>query len=144
MGTRFLATHESRWHPKTKQALLDAGDGSTVVWRDPRGQAGDRWPLERTLKNRFTEKYLEMLAKGAAADELEGFLEDYRDTAGKGLERKAGGYFEADLEWGEVSMGAVSGLIKELKDAGDVVTDMVAEAEKVLARLRKDPLPARL
>lgn len=144
MGTRFLATHESRWHPKTKQALLEAGDSSTVVWRDPRGQEGDRWPLERTLKNRFTERYLEMLSKGVAAKDLEGFINDYQDTTGKGMERKGGGYFEADLEWGEVSMGAVSGLIKELKHAGDVVTDMIAEAEQVLARLNKDPLPPRL
>ena len=144
MGTRFLATHESRWHPKTKQALLDAGDSSTVVWRDPRGHQGDRWPLERTLKNRFTEKYLEMLANGATAKELAGFIDDYQDTANKGMERKGGGYFEADLEWGEVSMGTVSGLIKELKHAGDVVTDMITEAEKVLARLHKDPLSARL
>ena len=144
MGTRFLATHESRWHPETKQALLDARDDTTVVWRDPRGAEGKRWPLERTIRNKFTEKYFEMERTGATAEELQAFIEDYTDPADRGLERKAGGYFEADLEWGEVSMGAVSGLIKSLRHAGDVVTDMIAEAENVLARLHEDPVPARL
>ena len=144
MGTRFLATHESRWHPETKQALLDARDDTTVVWRDPRGAEGKRWPLERTIRNKFTEKYFEMERTAATAEELQAFIEDYKDPADRGLERKGGGYFEADLEWGEVSMGAVSGLIKSLKHAGDVVTDMIAEAENVLARLHEDPVPARL
>ncbi len=144
MGTRFLATHESRWHPKTKQALLDAGDSATVAWRDPRGHGGSRWPLERTFRNKFTEKYQEMDRNGATKEELEAFINEYRDPAKRGLDRKAGGYFEADLEWGEVNMGAVSGLIKELKHAGDVVTDMIAEAEGVINRLHTVPLPARL
>ena len=144
MGTRFLATHESRWHPKTKQALLDAGDNATVPWRDSRGHGGNRWPLERTFRNKFTQKYQEMDKNGATKEELEAFIDEYQDPAKRGLDRKAGGYFEADLEWGEVNMGAVSGLIKELKHAGDVVTDMIAEAEGVLNRLHTDPLPARL
>ena len=144
MGTRFLATHESRWHPKAKQALLDAGDNATVPWRDSRGHGGSRWPLERTFRNKFTEKYQEMDRNGATKEELEAFIDKYQDPANRGLDRKAGGYLEGDLEWGEVNMGAVAGVIRELKPAGDVVTDMIAEAEKVLTRLRADPLPARL
>ena len=140
MATRFLATHESRWHPRTKQALIEAGDNATVAW----GKTILKGALARSLKNRFTEKYLEMEKNGAPAEELQAMIENYRDPASRGLDRKAGAYFEADMEWGEVVMGAVSGLIKEIKSASDVVTDMVAEADRVLARLNANPLPARL
>jgi NAD(P)H-dependent flavin oxidoreductase YrpB (nitropropane dioxygenase family) len=139
MGTRFVATHESRWHPAVKRALLNAGDGATVAWGKALGSG-----LGRTLKNSFTERYLEMEASGATAEELQTFIDGYTDPANRGLDRKAGGYFEVDLQWGEIYMGAVSGLIKELKHAGDVVTDIIAEAEGVLNRLHADPLPARL
>ena len=139
MGTRFVATHESRWHPAVKRALVDAGDSNTVAWGKTLGSG-----LGRTLKNRFTEKYLEMEANGATAEELQPFIDGYKDQANRGLDRKAGGYFDVDLEWGEIYMGAVSGLIRELKSAGDVVPDMIAEAQNVLVRLRADPLPARL
>jgi enoyl-[acyl-carrier protein] reductase II len=139
MGTRFVATHESRWHPAVKRALLNAGDGATVAWGKALGTG-----LGRTLKNSFTEKYLEMEANGATAEELQTFIDGYTDPANRGLDRKAGGYFEVDLKWGEIYMGTVSGLIRELKHAGDVVTDMIAEASKVLTRLHTDPLPARL
>ena len=139
MGTRFVATHESRWHPAVKQALLDTSDSTTVAWGKTLGTG-----LGRTLKNKFTEKYLEMEADGATAEELQTFIDGYKDRDNRGLDRKAGGYFDVDLEWGEIYMGAVSGLISELKSAGDVVPDMIAEAQNVLARLQADRVPARL
>jgi NAD(P)H-dependent flavin oxidoreductase YrpB (nitropropane dioxygenase family) len=139
MGTRFLATHESRWHPEVKRILLGANDSTTVAWGKTLG-AG----LGRTMKNKFTEKYLDMEAQGATAEELQTFIDGYKDQADRGLDRKAGGYFDVDLEWGEIYMGAVSGLISELKNAADVVPDIIAGAEKVLARLHADQVPARL
>ena len=139
MGTRFVATNESRWHPAVKQALLDAGDSNTVAWGMTLGVG-----LGRSLKNKFTEKYLEMEANGATAEELHTFIDGYKDRDNKGLDRKAGGYFDIDLEWGEIYMGAVAGLISEIKNASDVVWDMIAEAQNVLTRLHVNPVPARL
>lgn len=136
MGTRFIATHESRWHPKAKQALLDAGDSATVAWGKGLGVG-----LGRSLKNRFTDKYLELEEGGSSTEELQAFIEDYIDPKDRGLERKGGAYLEGDLEWGEMLMGAVSGVIKELKHASDVVTDMVNDAKVILDRLHTDPLP---
>ncbi|MBI2166250.1 MAG: nitronate monooxygenase [Chloroflexi bacterium] len=139
MGTRFLATHESRPHPRAKQAIVDADDTATVAWGKKLGVG-----LGRTLKNRFTQKYLEMELSGATAQKLQAFVEEYRDAWGKGLERRAAAYFVPDLEWGEFYMGAVAGLIREIKGAGDVVRDMAAGVDKVLARLSSDPLSPRL
>lgn len=131
MGTRFVATHESRWHPEVKRALLDAGETATVTWGKALGTG-----LGRTLRNKFTDKYLDMETKGATAEELQEFIDTYNDKDEEGRERKAGGYFGVDLEWGEIYMGAVSGLIKDLKGAGDVVTDIVGEAKNVLGKLQ--------
>ena len=78
-----------------------------------------------------------METKGATAQELQEFIDAYVDQDEKGRERKAGGYFGVDLEWGEIYMGAVSGLIKDLKGAGDVVTDIVGEAKNILEKLQK-------
>ncbi|MBI2166320.1 MAG: nitronate monooxygenase [Chloroflexi bacterium] len=139
MGTRFLATYECRWSQKTKQALINAHDGATVAWGKILGTG-----LGRTLKNRFTEMYFEMEMKGATAAELQAFIDGYKAPSGRGLDRKAGAYFDADLEWGEVYMGMVSGLIKDIKHAGDVVKDIMAEAERVVARLGAERMPARL
>ncbi|MBI2166251.1 MAG: nitronate monooxygenase [Chloroflexi bacterium] len=140
MGTRFLATHESRLHPKAKQAIVEADDTGTVAWGRRIGTG-----LGRTLKNRFTQKYLEMELSGASGLELVQFVEEsYQDPTGRGLQRRESAYFNADLEWGEMYMGAVAGLIREIKGAGDVVRDMVADFDKVMARLNRDPLPTRL
>ena len=51
-----------------------------------------------------------------------------------------------NMEWGEVYMGTVSGLINEIKSAGDVPRKMVAGVGKILARLEAlntNPAPAR-
>ncbi|MCZ6789526.1 MAG: nitronate monooxygenase, partial [Chloroflexi bacterium] len=98
MGTRFAASKESRLHPNMKQAFLDAGDNATVVWgrkalkegarpkRDMakllagRGGSG----LGRTLRNKFSEKYLEMETSGVPVEEVLEFLESYQDPSGEG------------------------------------------------------------
>jgi len=144
MGTRFLATQESRIHPRAKQAIVEADDAGTVAWGKALGSG-----LGRSLKNKFTQKYLEMELGGGSGSELMHFVEEtYEDPTGRGLNRRASSYFNADLEWGEMYLGAISGLIREIKGAGEVVRDMVAEAEKatekVLSRLKGDPDPLSL
>ena len=104
MRTRFAATKESRLHPNMKQAFLDAGDNSTVVWgrkalkeraRPPRdmakllaGRGGTG--LGRTLRNKFSEKYLEMETSGVPVEEVLEFLESYQDPSGMGRDRTSG------------------------------------------------------
>lgn len=139
MGSRFAATHESRIVPKAKEALVKADDTATVAWGKKEGGG-----LGRTLKTPFTEKYLEMEMNGASAEELKAFHDSYRDPANRGLDRRGGAYFEADLEGGTFFAGAVVGLIKEIKHAKDVVKDIAKDADKVLARLNSERLPARL
>ena len=139
MGTRFAASNECRWGEKAKRALIEADDGATVVWGKTLGHG-----LGRTLKNKFTDKYLEMEGSGATAQELQAFMSRYVDPAERGLDRRAGAYFEGDIELGTPFMGAIAGLIKDIKPAAEIVSDIVTEAEKVLARLNKERMSSRL
>ena len=160
MGTRFAASKESRLHPNMKRAIVQAGDNATIVWgrkalkerfrpeRDMfkllagRGGTG----LGRTLRNKFSEKYLELETSGAPIEEVLEFLESYQDPSGEGRDRTSAAILGGDMEWGEVYMGAVSGLIDEIKSAGDVVREMVEGVDKILARLEAlntNPAPAR-
>ena len=160
MGTRFAATKESRLHPNMKQAFLDAGDDATIVWgrkalKERARPEQSMWKrlagrggsgLGRTLRNKFTEKYLELESSGVPVEEVLEFLESYQDPSGDGRDRTSAAILGGDMEWGEVYMGAVSGLIDEIKSAGDVVREMVDGVDKILARLEAlntNPAPAR-
>ena len=156
MGTRFAATRESRLHMKTKQAIVDADDKATIIWGRKTEQLGVRperdiakiiagrggGGLSRTLRNRFTGKYYEMETGGTPVEELVAFVEDYEDLSGKGLDRTAGAILGGDVEWGEAYMGAVSGLVREIKSAADVVRNIVEGVDQVLARLNTNDVQA--
>jgi nitronate monooxygenase len=69
MGTRFLATHEARAHPRYKQKLLESTEESTIRTI----LFGHGWPHapHRTLRTEFVEQWLgnEARAQQSRADE---------------------------------------------------------------------------
>ena len=75
MGTRFLATQECSAHAKTKQAVLEAGDTSTVVFGLCTG-------ISRCLKNVCTNRHKEMEASGANFDQLRDYERSHNDLGG--------------------------------------------------------------
>ncbi|MBI4295276.1 MAG: nitronate monooxygenase [Chloroflexi bacterium] len=119
IGTRFVATLECCAHPAIKKAIVEAIDTGTVITARKLGPT-------RVLKNQLTARLLEMEAAGASAEELVKFL---------GSSRSRLGQLEGDLAEGEAYCGAIAGMIKEVVAAGDVVRSIVADADKVLARL---------
>jgi enoyl-[acyl-carrier protein] reductase II len=44
--------------------------------------------------------------------------------------------FEGDLEEGELEIGQIAGLINEIKPAGDIVKEMIAEFELEKLKIR--------
>src|SRR5262249_59394615 len=62
LGTRFLASAESRAHPHYKQRLLEAEEGGTVRTI----LFGHGWPNapHRTLRTAFVEQWLDQEARG--------------------------------------------------------------------------------
>lgn len=119
VGTRFAATRESSAHPAFKAAVVAAGDTDTVL-------ALKQVVPVRLLKNPFARQVLEREAAGAGREELVELL-------GTGRARR--GMFEGDLEEGELEIGQVAGLVRDIPPAGEIVRRIVAEYEAVRGRL---------
>lgn len=111
IGSRFVATPESSAHPAFKQMILEARDGDTMLALKKIGSV-------RLLSNKFFREVSRLESEGASPEELVGLL-------GKGRARR--GMLEGDLDEGELEIGQVSGLIRELKPAGEIVEEIMKE-----------------
>lgn len=111
IGTRFVASEESSAHPQFKQAVIDAGDGDTLLTMKS-------LVAVRLLRNEFFRKVHEMERSGASAEAMQELL-------GKG--RAKLGMFEGDLTEGELEIGQASALIREIKPAGKIVEEIISE-----------------
>ncbi len=121
MGTRFMATTECDTHPNVKKAIIEAIDTSTVACAGVMGMA-------RGIRNNLTEKCLKVAAGGGSLIDVSML---YRGTIIPGL-------LEGDVTDGSVGCGAVAGMITDIKDAADVVKDVVKEAERIVSELKKN------
>ena len=70
------------------------------------------------IKNEFYKQVQEAEDRGASAEEIKALL-------GKGRSKK--GIFEGDLVEGELEIGQIASLIKDLPLAGDVVKSIITE-----------------
>jgi len=111
IGSRFVTAEESSAHPLFKQKILEAQDGDTQLCMK-------KLVGVRLLKNKFYTDLEKIEMKGASADEISALL-------GRGRAKK--GMFEGDTEEGELEIGQISGLIHEIKPAGDIVKEIVEE-----------------
>ena len=114
IGSRFVASVESSAHPDFKKAVLKAGDGDTKLTLK-------KLVPVRLIKNEFFNRINNAEAGGATREEL-------MEMLGKG--RAKLGMFEGDLNEGELEIGQVSGLIKNIKPAGEIITEIVDEFYK--------------
>jgi enoyl-[acyl-carrier protein] reductase II len=121
MGTRFMATTECDAHPNVKKAIIEAIDTSTVACAGVMGMA-------RGIRNNLTDKCLKVAAGGGSLIDVSML---YRGTIIPGL-------LEGDVINGSVGCGAVAGMITDIKDAADVVKDVVKEAERIASELKKN------
>ncbi len=119
VGSRFVATDEASSHIEFKKQVVEAKEGSTKL------MLKELAPV-RLLKNKFYEDLEELYTTGPSVDELKTLL---------GRARAKRGMFEGDLIEGELEIGQVSALIHEIKPAGEVVNDMVAEFQESIASL---------
>ena len=111
IGSRFVASVESSAHINFKNKVINCIDGETVLTL--KGLS----PV-RMIKNKFYEKILEAEKRGASIEELDEIL-------GRGRAKK--GMFEGDLDEGELEIGQVSGFIKDIKPAAQIVSDIMRE-----------------
>ena len=114
LGSRFAASVESSSHEKFKQAIVDAQDGDTHV------TLKELAPV-RLIKNKFFHDVVALYAKAPTVDDLKALL---------GRARAKKGMFEGDLEEGELEIGQIAGLIHDIKPAGDILREIIADFEK--------------
>jgi len=101
-----------------KQKMIDAVDEDTVISRAFTGKTA------RMLKNKLSERwesakmpYLPMPLQGILISELQAGI------------RRAG-----LVDWTSNFAGQISGMIKEIKPAGEIVEEMVEEANEILTK----------
>lgn len=111
MGSRFVLSEESSAHQNFKNAILQSSDGSTEL------SLKQLTPV-RLLKNKFYEAIKQAETNCASKEEL-------MELLGRGRAKK--GMFEGDLVEGELEIGQISGYLKTIKPAAEIIKEIVEE-----------------
>ena len=111
IGSRFVASEEASAHINFKNEVVKAGEGDTHL-------ALKKLVPVRLIKNDFCKEVIEKENSGANREELTELL---------GKARAKLGMFEGDTEKGELEIGQVSALIKEIKPVRNIISDIILE-----------------
>ncbi len=117
IGTRFVASEEASSHLSFKQAVINSGEGDTQL-------VMKKLTPVRLLKNAFYRQVQEAEARGADETELKRIL---------GRARAKLGMYEGNMEEGELEIGQVSALVKNILPAGMIVASIWKEFREALA-----------
>jgi enoyl-[acyl-carrier protein] reductase II len=120
IGSRFVASEEASSHLNFKKAVINSSEGDTIL------TLKELAPV-RLMKNQFYNDIVKAGQNGAS-------VEDLKKLLGKGRAKK--GMFEGDLNEGELEIGQVSALIKDIKPAADIVREIWLQFNEAL----KNPL----
>lgn len=116
LGTRFVATIESSAHDHFKQAILKAGPESTML------SMKNLIPV-RLLKNKFFEEVKKLEDQGANSSELERLLGHGRAKIGMLL---------GDIEQGELEIGQIAAIVRDIPSVEELVQRLVQEQRSVM------------
>lgn len=108
IGSRFVCTEEASSHLAFKEAVIKAAEGDTFL-------SMKKLTPVRLLKNNFFEEVRAAEFLGANEDELKKLL---------GRARAKKGMFEGDVGEGELEIGQVSAMIKNIIPAAQVVSEI--------------------
>jgi len=117
VGSRFVASEEASSHISFKNAVINSNEGDTILTMK------QLTPV-RLIKNKFFEAVQNAEQKSASVDELKQLL---------GRARAKKGMFEGDLNEGELEIGQVSSLIKNILPAAAIVDEIWSEFINALA-----------
>lgn len=122
IGTRFALTKESSAHENFKQLCLSLNEGDTKLLLK-------KLAPTRLVKGDFTTAVEEAEARGASVDEL-------KELLGKGRAKK--GIFEGNLQEGELEIGQIASLFREIQTVEEVMKEIVEEFRKGKERILGD------
>ena len=114
IGTRFALTEESSAHENFKQLCLNLNEGDTKLLLK-------KLSPTRLVKGEFTTAVEEAEARGASAEEM-------KELLGKGRSKK--GIFEGNLQEGELGIGQVASLFREMQTVSEVMKEIMEDFRK--------------
>ncbi len=121
IGSRFVATPEASSHINFKERVVNSKEGDTQL-------SLKKLTPVRLIKNKFFEQVQSAEDSGASVEELQSLL---------GRARAKKGMFEGNLDEGELEIGQVSAIIKEVKPAAEVVKEIWNDYNSTLISLSK-------
>jgi len=124
VGTRFVATKEAFGHDNYKHKIVEATEEGTQVTRCFTGKDC------RVIKNRYQEQW----------EDRQGEIKPFPFQMMVDSEKLDGAIRWGNTDLGLMPAGQISGAIHEVKSAGDVVREIIEEAEEVLSRLAEKHL----
>ncbi|MEY4875584.1 MAG: hypothetical protein RL708_733 [Bacteroidota bacterium] len=113
IGTRFVASNESSAHIDFKKKVIETNEGDTML-------ALKKLTPVRLIKNKFFNDAFTAEQNGADAETLQHIL---------GRARAKKGMFEGDMNEGELEIGQIASLVKEIKPAAEIVKEIWNEFE---------------
>jgi enoyl-[acyl-carrier protein] reductase II len=116
IGTRFVATQEASAHEKFKKLVVDSKPTDTMLMMK-------NYVPVRLYKNEFFHRILQAEKECAPKERLIEIL-------GKGKARS--GMLEGNIEDGEIEIGQVSALIKDIPSVNDLVQRLMAEYNQII------------
>ena len=124
MGTRFIASTEAHAGALYKQVIVDADDEDTVISRAYSGKT------MRVHQNEWTKDW------ERHPQDIQKFPAQAMFSHQAGVMGGIGGQIEGlDINRSAFAMGQGSGAIYDVKPAGEIVREIVAEAEAVIGRM---------
>lgn len=109
MGTRFALSQESSADESFKKLCINLNEGDTML-------ALKKIVPTRLIKNDFYKEIEEAEARGALPEEL-------KEILGRGRAKK--GIFEGDLSNGELEIGQISSMIKDIPTVKQIIEEIV-------------------
>ena len=120
IGTRFALTEESSAHENFKQLCLNLNEGDTKLLLKKLSHT-------RLVKGEFTTAVEEAEARGASAEEM-------KELLGKGRSKK--GIFEGNLQEGELEIGQVASLFREMQTVSEVMKEIMEDFRKGMEKIQ--------
>jgi enoyl-[acyl-carrier protein] reductase II len=108
VGTRFVCSEESSAHPLYKEKVSSLREGDTLL-------SMKKVVPVRLIKNEFYKQVQQAEDRGADAGELVQIL---------GRARAKKGMFEGDMAEGELEIGQIAAMVRDIKPAADIVHDI--------------------
>jgi len=121
IGTRFAATQESSAHINFRNAIISAKPGDTML------SMKELVPV-RLLKNKFYENVKTLEDNCAGKEAL-------LELLGKG--RARAGMLDGDMDEGELEIGQISALIRDIPTCKELVNRLTSEYTNAISKMNK-------